>query len=1216
MTEARTQKAPQRRRRRGRGRPKGQSKSASAPLFKRSSSHFEPGDRQRGNVLFREGAVDLEVDGSRARASVQGNEQESYRVGVDWKLVPERRRLHVFCQCQRFQGGKYCKHIWATLLALSEAGAQHEPSGKDRVGMRKDRAAAWRDLGLPDESSDNRNSNGRARGRRRSNARRRGPGATVTWQSQLDQLTHEINDSAEQLRARPAISERGVRFFVNAKASQLAGTLVLDVLAPKPPARRPRRGGNQRRSATPKLQKTAIEPAELEQILKLASGNGGSATALVTGLPIENRPAKTRQKRKAPAPAPEAGIQRFAVPPKLYRSVLPSLCQHQMVGWWDGRKRNAKEWLSWDADPPWELVLRLEMTAGNVRLRGELERNGLILPLTAPLLILPSRGPGAGAAKGDPGHRLLVMAETIGLLESTGPSDLHWIEFLLDVGELVIPREELSDALGSLLEMPGVPRVDAPEELQLSEERSPMQPRLTLEPDPTAIGPDPTLLAELSFLYGDSEVSSADSQASIIDWDERCFVRRDLEGEHQALLRLLETEVRPLPSGKGYDLELEPAALPPVAEALLTDGWSVEVRGRALRAPSPPALRVESGIDWFELSGSADFDGDELDFKSVLAAIRRGDRFVELKDGSSGILPSAWVETYDSLAELADGDGEDGLRFRSSQALLVDTLLTAMPPADVDAEFAALRDKLRSFESIKPKKESRGFRGELREYQRDGLGWLEFLREFGLGGILADDMGLGKTVQVLAMVQANRTAKKSSGRPYLVVAPRSLMYNWVEEAGRFTPKLKVVEYRGRGREALRDKLLKKDIVVTTYGTLRRDIDYLATLDFDTVILDEAQAIKNRDSQAAKASRVLRADHRLALTGTPIENHLSELGSILEFLNPGMLGRSPRLELLNGSRAPSKRELAMIAEGIRPFILRRTKAQVLKDLPPKTEQVLYCDLFTEQRELYDKLRATYQASLLDGEGGEAISGNTMQVLEALLRLRQVACHPGLVNDEWEEAGSAKLELVFDQLTEVIEEGHKAIVFSQFTKLLAYVRKQLDEQRDSVRLPRRQDARPRRGGRALPDRSGHQRLPDQPQGRRRRPQPDRCRIRLPARPVVEPGGRGAGDRPRASHRPDPARLRLPPDRTGHGRGEDHGAAAQQARDGRDDPRGRGPDRRRPHRRRSSRSAQLICASYPPTFPPAGSTARRMACPPPRRARRGAVDPAGPGDALGSG
>jgi superfamily II DNA or RNA helicase len=680
------------------------------------------------------------------------------------------------------------------------------------------------------------------------------------------------------------------------------------------------------------------------------------------------------------------------------------------------------------------------------RLSGALERNGESVPLSDPALILPSSQSGADSAPKDASRALVVFAETIGRLDLDPRSDLPWLTLLRGLGELVIPEKEVAQALSELLDLPALPRLEIPEELGLSEEASPPEPRLTLEPAPTPAGLHAPFVADLSFDYGPLRVRAEDSRAAILDSQKGTLSRRDLDREHAALVRLLELGLTAVEAAGGgvQALELDPRKLPAVLEPLLAEGWSVEVQGRSVRPPGPPKLRIESGVDWFDLGGQVDFAGNRLELAKVLDAVGRGDRFIQLDDGSQGLLPASWMETYDSLAKAARESTDTGLRFLASQALIVDALLTAMPPADVDSAFAKLRQKLSSFDRIKPKKEPRGFAGTLRPYQRQGLGWLNFLHEFGFGGVLADDMGLGKTVQVLALLSTYRAPSKTSKLPYLVVAPRSVVYNWIDEAARFTPKLRVVEYRGAGREELRERFNEFDLIVTTYGTLRRDIDYLATVEFDTVILDEAQAIKNPASQTAKASRLLVARHRLALTGTPIENHLGELGSIFEFLNPGLLGRLPRLEVLTAARAPSKRELAQLADDLRPFILRRTKAQVLPDLPPKTEQVLFCDMRKEQRELYEGLRAGYQVSLLEQVETHGVPGSAIQVLEALLRLRQVACHPGLVDASWEEAGSAKLETLFDHVSEVLEEGHKVLVFSQFTSLLAYVRRHLDEQ----------------------------------------------------------------------------------------------------------------------------------------------------------------------------
>jgi hypothetical protein len=220
----------------------------------------------------------------------------------------------------------------------------------------------------------------------------------------------------------------------------------------------------------------------------------------------------------------------------------------------------------------------------------------------------------------------------------------------------------------------------------------------------------PPLLAELSFEYGSLKLNADDPRLSVVDWHGRRFLRRDMEAEHAALVRLLELGMEPVEGRNGHGLELNPTELPTVIEPLLAEGWSVEVHGTTVHPPNPPALRVESGIDWFELSGDIDFAGDSIDLSKVLGAISRGDRFVELEDGSQGLLPATWMETYDSLANLAQSSGEDGLRFLPSQALLVDALLSAMPPADVDRAFADLRKKLKEFDRIKPKKECRSWR--------------------------------------------------------------------------------------------------------------------------------------------------------------------------------------------------------------------------------------------------------------------------------------------------------------------------------------------------------------------------------------------------------------------------------------------------------------------------------------------------------------------------
>jgi SNF2 family DNA or RNA helicase len=310
-------------------------------------------------------------------------------------------------------------------------------------------------------------------------------------------------------------------------------------------------------------------------------------------------------------------------------------------------------------------------------------------------------------------------------------------------------------------------------------------------------------------------------------------------------------------------------------------------------------------------------------------------------------------------------------------------------------------------------------------------------------------MGLGKTVQVLAMLAARKEApdRAHAGHsPTLIVVPRSLVFNWKAEAARFAPSLRVLDHSHSGRAKNGEHLADHDVVLTTYGTLRRDAAYLKDVEFDYLILDEAQAVKNAASESAKAARLLRGRHRLVLSGTPVQNHLGELWSLFEFLNPGILGSASVFSGLAGaSRSIDENGRGVLARAVRPFVLRRTKEQVARDLPEKLEQTIYCELEADQRKLYDELKEYYRKSLLDLVARDGMNKAKIQVLEALLRLRQAACHPGLLDKARGDDPSAKLDMLLPRLREVVEEGHKALVFSQFTSFLAIVKKKLTKQK---------------------------------------------------------------------------------------------------------------------------------------------------------------------------
>jgi SNF2 family DNA or RNA helicase len=547
------------------------------------------------------------------------------------------------------------------------------------------------------------------------------------------------------------------------------------------------------------------------------------------------------------------------------------------------------------------------------------------------------------------------------------------------------------------------------------------------------------------FDYNGTAVGADDRSRGVFRLPERLFLLRDPVAEQQRMSRLHQLGFRQRSDGSahcagdGPILELAPGRLPRAVRELVREGWHVEAEGRVYRHPGDFRIDVTSGVDWFELHGAVEFGDLTAPLPAVLAALRRGESLVRLGDGTYGVLPEAWLVQYGLLAGL--GTPENGhLRFARSQIGVLDALLASQPQATWDEAFARARDELRRFSGIASADPPLGFVGVLRGYQREGLGWLQFLQQFGFGGCLADDMGLGKTVQVLALL-ASRCGLAT--RPSLVVVPRSLVFNWKQEAARFTPALRVLDHTGLGRGSPGKPFRQHDVILTTYGTLRRDIMEFTGIEFDYIVLDEAQAIKNAGTNTAKAVRLLGGAHRLVLSGTPVENHLGELWSLFEFLNPGMLGAAPALRLCGvEGRTPSAETRTFLARALRPFILRRTKEQVLRELPPKHEQALYCELEPRQREVYDELREHYRRTLLGRIKREGLNQARFFVLEALLRLRQAACHPGLIDRSRRDESSTKLDVLLPRLTEVIEEGHKALVFSQFTTLLGIVRDRLD------------------------------------------------------------------------------------------------------------------------------------------------------------------------------
>ncbi len=594
--------------------------------------------------------------------------------------------------------------------------------------------------------------------------------------------------------------------------------------------------------------------------------------------------------------------------------------------------------------------------------------------------------------------------------------------------------------------------------------------------------------ARLAFDYGGTLVhpSDAPDELRLVDGETLRLWPRRFAFEQNVRSRLESYEFAPLLDPQSGTAMPDLLAFPEpnaqerwarfvdrLADRLRSEGWQIDIdpafphRVIHLDAPWQAELH-ETQTRWFELGLDVDVDGQRIALlPAIVDAVRRlpatttkqglervlaqePTLYARLPDGTCVALPTDRVRSILlTLIELLDGGD------LTADGRLPVTLAHAVGLDDMEVSSGvALRggERLRAFAralrdggGIQEKKAPRGLSAELRPYQATGFAWLQFLRKHELGGVLADDMGLGKTIQALAHI----VAEKQAGRlraPCLVVAPTSVVPNWMSEIARFAPKLRAVALQGPNREENFVKLDEADIVVTSYPLLLRDAKTLLPRQWQIAILDEAQAIKNPLSKGAKLAWQLKAKQRLALTGTPVENHLDELWSIFTFVMPGLLGGSREFRRL--FRTPiekhhdvDRRELLGLR--LRPFMLRRTKAQVAQELPPKTEILCPIELIGSQRDLYEAVRfSTHEAVVREVER-RGLARSRIAVLTALLKLRQVCCDPRLVKTVAARnvKHSAKLEFLMEMLPELLEEGRRVLLFSQFTSMLDLIKPEL-------------------------------------------------------------------------------------------------------------------------------------------------------------------------------
>jgi superfamily II DNA or RNA helicase len=459
---------------------------------------------------------------------------------------------------------------------------------------------------------------------------------------------------------------------------------------------------------------------------------------------------------------------------------------------------------------------------------------------------------------------------------------------------------------------------------------------------------------------------------------------------------------------------------------------------------------TSSGVQWFDLGVVFAASGGEIfaaaDIQRLLLS---GQSHTRLKNGKMAVIDTGAVEELQEvLLDCAPQQHASGYRISNAQAGFLESTLREHTDWNVQAPSAWRERAAKQSGEAKLECPPLGdLESVLRPYQKHGVGWLRFLRENGFGGILADEMGLGKTLQTLAHLCLTRSAERGTrNEPHLIVCPTSLVFNWVAEAQKFTPELKVLALHGPERHAKFDQISEHDLVITSYALIRRDADKYRELEFDTVVLDEAQHIKNRQTQNAQAVKAVRARQRLVLTGTPLENSVLDLWSIFDFLMPGYLGTArdfrERYELPITKERNAEAQ-SRLARRLRPFMLRRLKREVAAELPEKIEQISFCDLTQDQRAVYQQVIEATRKEVLQAVGEQGQARSRMVALNALLRLRQACCDLRLLKLENIDPAQAsgKLDLFGELLEEAIDGGHRVLVFSQFVSMLTLLKERL-------------------------------------------------------------------------------------------------------------------------------------------------------------------------------
>ena len=454
-------------------------------------------------------------------------------------------------------------------------------------------------------------------------------------------------------------------------------------------------------------------------------------------------------------------------------------------------------------------------------------------------------------------------------------------------------------------------------------------------------------------------------------------------------------------------------------------------------------IYISSNTDWFDAKVEIFFGEHKVTVADVKHALVNKQQFVPLSDGTLGILPEEWIKKYSLLFRV--GEAKDaGVKLSKYHFGIIDQLYEERNEEELFFQLENKYENLKDNHQVKEIEAPENLKPILRPYQLSGFQWLNYLNDVQWGGILADDMGLGKTIQTLCFLSYLKT--KNNSLKALVVCPTTLLFNWENEIKKFTPTLTFGVHHGSARGRTDKAFIDNEIVITTYGTLRSDIKLFSEIEFDYIVLDESQAIKNPASKVTKAAGLIKAKNRLCLSGTPLQNNTFDIYAQMNFLNPGMLGSMEFFKqefAIPIDKFGEKEQKEHLRKLLYPFILRRTKEQVAKDLPEKQEMILYCEMGDEQQKIYDAYRNEFRDKIMGVVEAQGIGRSQLTILQGLMKLRQICDSPFILNEEEQYPNvSVKLDELTREITENIS-NHKALVFSQFLGMLALIRDRLEE-----------------------------------------------------------------------------------------------------------------------------------------------------------------------------